>query len=294
MDEEVRKELNGFRISIESEYRQELNSMRDALIMKIETIELLRVERDTARRLALDVALEANNKRLDAMNEFRNSLTDQAVRMATKAEMTSAVVAIDSRIENNRVVSETRLSSEISPIVAKADVLNNKIEVLSKPNFVLAIGLMSLLATAMGGGWLIIGLKIETALNPVVIQQAADHSLLTSHADRVRSLETLTASSNQSDAAGRIDRLQLNDRMHQLEDRLATGKAMRDTQIAITNSKLIEVETQFCASDIVRNLMHVSDLRYMAMLWHTTFPTMVLPTDNSYYPKICNRAGAEQ
>lgn len=49
-----------------------------------------------------------------------------------------------------------------------------------------------------------------------------------------------------------------------------------------------EVETQFCASDIVRNLMHANDMRTTAMLWRKSFGTPY-PTDNPYYPTICNR-----
>jgi hypothetical protein len=51
---------------------------------------------------------------------------------------------------------------------------------------------------------------------------------------------------------------------------------------------LLEVETQFCAQDIVRNLMHANDLRDLSLLWQKTFETK-LPTDNVFYPTICNR-----
>ncbi len=52
---------------------------------------------------------------------------------------------------------------------------------------------------------------------------------------------------------------------------------------------LNEIETQFCGEDIVRNLMHANDMRVQSMLWAKTFPGSILPTDNSYYPNICNR-----
>jgi hypothetical protein len=51
---------------------------------------------------------------------------------------------------------------------------------------------------------------------------------------------------------------------------------------------LSEIETQFCASDIVRNLMHANDLRQVSLLWQKVF-NVPYPTNNAYYPTICNR-----
>jgi hypothetical protein len=74
---------------------------------------------------------------------------------------------------------------------------------------------------------------------------------------------------------GRIDRT--DDKITNIQDRL--------TKIEVTAN---EIETQFCAQDIVRNLMHATDLRTSSMLWEKTFGTK-MPTDNTYYPTICNR-----
>lgn len=52
---------------------------------------------------------------------------------------------------------------------------------------------------------------------------------------------------------------------------------------------LNEVETQFCADDQMRNVMHATDMRIQSMLWARSFPDSKLPTDNAYYPTICNR-----
>lgn len=71
---------------------------------------------------------------------------------------------------------------------------------------------------------------------------------------------------------------QLNER-----DTLARDKL---TELA---ASLTEIETQFCASDIVRNLMHANEMRVSAMLWSKLFDGQTYPTDNAYYPTICNR-----
>jgi LmbE family N-acetylglucosaminyl deacetylase len=80
-----------------------------------------------------------------------------------------------------------------------------------------------------------------------------------------------------------IARLELrNDRIEEV---------LRDAQSKVgqQTDALTEIETQFCASDIVRNLMHANDMRTIALLWQKTFPGSVMPTDNAYYPTICNR-----
>lgn len=51
---------------------------------------------------------------------------------------------------------------------------------------------------------------------------------------------------------------------------------------------LSEIETQFCAQDIVRNLMHANDMRQMSILWEKQFG-LPYPIGNAYYPTICNR-----
>jgi hypothetical protein len=61
------------------------------------------------------------------------------------------------------------------------------------------------------------------------------------------------------------------------------------TSNARIETSLTEVETQFCSSDVVRNLMHANDLRMLAMLWRKVFDGD-LPTANAYYPMVCNRS----
>lgn len=80
--------------------------------------------------------------------------------------------------------------------------------------------------------------------------------------------------------AGRVNGLQGDIRALQIQN----AQMERDQR---------EVETQFCASDIVRNLMHANDMRTTAMLWQKTFGSPY-PTNNPYYPTICNRPALGQ
>lgn len=77
-----------------------------------------------------------------------------------------------------------------------------------------------------------------------------------------------------------------------LEQRLAIAEELarhNQADLAVTTANLREVETQFCASDIVRNLMHANDLREISMLWRKTYG-VEYPVSNAYYPAVCNRA----
>lgn len=76
----------------------------------------------------------------------------------------------------------------------------------------------------------------------------------------------------------------LEKRIVALETRLAEN----DRQTYILERDQREIETQFCASDIVRNLMHANDLRQVALLWKKVYGEDY-PTNNAFYPQVCNR-----
>lgn len=71
-----------------------------------------------------------------------------------------------------------------------------------------------------------------------------------------------------------------------LASRVATVEAQDNgTKIAKIERDLIEIETQFCAEDSMRNLTHANDLRLLGMIWPKV-TGMDLPSANAYYPKI--------
>ncbi len=73
-----------------------------------------------------------------------------------------------------------------------------------------------------------------------------------------------------------------------LEQRVAVLEASNHSQeleLRVVCNDLVEVETQFRASDQVRNLMHVDSLRIEAMLWHKSF-NAEFPVSNAYLPTI--------
>jgi hypothetical protein len=69
-------------------------------------------------------------------------------------------------------------------------------------------------------------------------------------------------------------------------DRQEIGRLRLET--SAQKAALLEIETQFCEADHLRNLTHANDLRMFSMLWNKAFGQN-LPTDNAYYPTVCNR-----
>jgi hypothetical protein len=64
-----------------------------------------------------------------------------------------------------------------------------------------------------------------------------------------------------------------------------TDEVKTRTSIAAIERDLVEIETQFCAEDSMRNLMHANDLRFMGILWAKEFG-VELPTANAFYPQV--------
>lgn len=114
-------------------------------------------------------------------------------------------------------------------------------------------------------------------LSTVLTSSAAALALLVSLiAFFVKIANLETASINQQ---ARIDRI--DTAMNSGSDR---NSKTREDVVALQRD-LIEIETQECSQDNMRNLNHANDLRIMAMLWKKTFGDD-LPIANTFYPRI--------
>lgn len=130
------------------------------LALKLEHLEKFYNEKFKTTELAITVALQANNKRLDGMNEFRETLSDQANRMMTRVE----ALAVIQQVQDKSL-------AEIKP-------LHEKIAEIQKPNYTLYTGLASALVGICAGVWLIIGLKIDVANSPYITKLEAVNTQL--------------------------------------------------------------------------------------------------------------------
>lgn len=193
----------------------------------------------------------------------------------------------DERFRAQDEALRASFDAELKPLV-------EKLESMRRPNWPLMASVLSLFLIMVSGVWLIIGLKIDAVVIPFSIQQSSLSATVVANTERLRQVETVTAGSTSADVQSRTDRSQLNDRMRQVEATIGSNAQERRGQIQTINAKLVEIETQFCASDIVRNLTHASDMRITAILWHHAFPSTTMATDNALYPQICNRSTSAQ
>jgi hypothetical protein len=278
---------------IDPEIEREIGNLREQFKRDFAAYRELIEARNDARVEALKVALVANDKRLDVMNEIRGALSDQAIRMVTREESESATKVIEERVERNRVSIESRLEVMTRPLAERMEQnrvsVEARIESITRPKWSLMTALFSICIGLVGGAWVLAGLKFDSAVAPISLLAEQVKVQVAGDADRLRILETTSAGSLQADATSKSDRAQLNDRTRQLETQSANNVAERRAQYSTMAAKLIEIETQFCASDIVRNMINANDLRLLAMLWARAYPGEKYPTDNAYYPRVCNR-----
>ena len=77
----------------------------------------------------------------------------------------------------------------------------------------------------------------------------------------------------------------------EIDKELDQAKAkLADSTLRISSlrSALTEIETQFCAEDIIRNQAHEANQRLQSAMFEKIFGQRIA-TDNAYYPVICNR-----
>lgn len=261
---------------IDPETLREIANLRDYFQRELECYRELTNQRDETRLQALQIALATNDKRLDTMNEFRQALSDQSGRMITRQESETNINSVTDRIEQNRISVDSRF------------------ETITRPKWTLMASLFSIFLVVVGGAWVLTGLKVDAAVSPVGLLTEQIKIQANLDTERLRILETSTAGSSQADATSKTDRSQLNERLRLVEAQVATSSGERQSQYAVMAAKLVEIETQFCASDIVRNLMHAQDMRITSLMWSKQNPGQKMPTDNAYYPRICNRTSSSE
>lgn len=271
---------------MENEIDIKIKMLREHFETIIQAYEMRQDDRTKAEREALRIALVANEKRLDGMNEFRQALTDQANTMVTRREVdttrreseaaTLSLIAKDQQArENLHIKFDTEIKS-----------ISGRLEASGRPNWPLMASAVSLFLVMITGIWIVLGLKIDATLNPLSLNLQELKVGRAAGLERLNSLVNDVASSTQADTSSRADRSQLNDRMRIIE--VIQGKST-NTLVAM-DQKLVEVETQFCASDIVRNLNQSDNMRVLSLLWPKGFPGTTYPLTNTYYPQVCNRA----
>lgn len=284
--------------AVESSHQQQINDLErrgNERILQLQ--DTMRLERE-----AIDRRFEAANRFKETYNDSLNRLNTETLKRAEyDSRMSSFQEKIDFLGRTNWPLYSSFGGIAISMVVGLWVIIGLKIDATNQP-VVVALeqskitnesrdrsisDLRQEFARTNQGYDTDLGQKSRDISNLQQVTEAgkADRSQIN---DRLRRIETSASASQVADANSQTDRKQLNDRVHEIEGTISVNSADRKANEASIRASLVEVETQFCASDIVRNLMHANDLRVLSILWtHGKLGTY--PTDNSYYPMVCNR-----
>jgi DNA anti-recombination protein RmuC len=240
--------------------------------------------------------LQAEVVHLKERLEDRDKHNRELVTSTWSADQQSQQQTIDS-IKKRVDDLATEFGKDVTILREKLDTsmkgVEKQITDFGKTNWPLIVASLSVVMGILAGGWVIMGLFVQSATAPQTVALGQLLSTTSNLDNRLHLVENSTFASNAADSAGRSDREQLNGRLRTLEATVHEDSAQRRSEGAAITQKLTEVETQFCASDIVRNLITAADLRLFSMLWSNDFPGQHMPTDNAYYPRVCNRVASE-
>jgi archaellum component FlaC len=247
-----------------SDVALEIANLKERFDTLIAANERAHALRDRLQEEALRVATESNNSRLEHMNEFRGSLADQSARMITRTESEMARNVISAKAEELHASLVARFDAELRPV-------NAKLDEIGRPNWTLMIGLLSVSFVLITGIWLVIGLKIDATLAPVVLSTEQLKISAATNNERARSTENNALASTQADLTSRTDRAQLNERVRILEAAYQTGSADRRADTSTIKAQLVEIETQFKSMSDALNIQKDQTQQFFSMIWEKVF-----------------------
>ncbi len=261
-----------------SELRPELGTRVDDMAQKVATL---------VERREFDDATKALVERTESS------------RLGIESKFVALGVTFSDKLEQYRSARDLRTETDLAPIRAT-------LAQQGKPNWGLFASMAALSVAMISGAWLIVGLKIDNSVSPMTLSLESTKSQTAQNTERLHGIETATSGLVQTDGTSRTDRVQLNERVKQLEAvvppsaataaevgnlksqyALITDRLIQlRTQVGKQESALVEIETQFCGADNMRNLTHAYDMRFMSMVWSKVFAGEKIPTDNAFYPTI--------
>lgn len=252
--------------------RQELAAIRELIAERDRLYE----ERRQSDAIAREAANTALSHRLENLNGNQGSLRDLSTQMIPRREHDGQLAGLSDHIENTRLSFEAKLETKYEP-------LNAKVEALGRPNYTLVVAIIGVCFGMITGGWYVMNLQIINAISPLQLSVEQNKVAVASDDVRLRQLEGTQQARTQAIA----DIPNIRQQVTTLVDRLQTIRSENTKQAAA----LIEIETQFCNADHVRNLNLAQENRLFAMLWQKVYG-QEYPISNSFYPTICNRSGA--
>lgn len=180
------------------------------------------------------------------------------------------------------------IQRDIATLANSIQSLGSKMDERAKTNWpALAIAVTMFLSFIPMGGF-VMTTYTANAISPVANRTELNSQSIGQLNTNMHVVESMASASRQSDANSLTDRQQLNDRIAGLEKNLSSEVADRRSTSAAVKVSLVEIETQFCSSDTVRNVIRANDLRTFAVLWRKTMGEE-LPIGNAFYPTVCHR-----
>jgi hypothetical protein len=181
------------------------------------------------------------------------------------------------------VKSQTEfIQRDISKITTSIETLAAKLEERGKTNWPAVFAILPMIPMLAG----LLGMYVAYSISPVNAKLDLHESNIAHVVSDVTALSKLSQENALAAVGSRTDRADLNERVRLLQTGLATETLQRREAAAAMRVNLSEIETQFCSSDIVRNLMHANDLRNVSLLWQKV-NGVPYPIENAYYPTVC-------
>jgi hypothetical protein len=115
--------------------------MSEDLSLRLAVLEATLLERSVAQERALHIALAANEKRLDILNEWRQTYADLLTGTVSRTEVLNLV-----------------------------DGLRDRLDDLVKPDYLLWGVVIAAVLGLAGGVWMGIGMKVDSAVAPLALQ----------------------------------------------------------------------------------------------------------------------------
>lgn len=216
--------------------------------------------KDTLEYRALVAAMSGLDKRLDSMNEFRGTISDLVSKSMSRLE-----------IEARFAATEAKIGAEVGPVAAKVDGL-------AQTNWPLLGTFVTIAFTALFGLWVIIGLKIDAASQPLSLQVSANQVAAQQIMARLTLVEGSSVLSVAADSQSRADRAQLNARLTTVEQEAQANAGTVHSNAETTAARLVEIETQFRGASNVLNLQLDHAEQLMGMVWQKAMGTALPPT----------------
>jgi hypothetical protein len=249
---------------------------------------------------AIAVALVAADKRLDLLNESKRTVEGLTAnitnRMMPREELETRFAAIAKEQIAARDAAWARVEAHVAPFVEKLDRIG-------RPNVGLMISMGLLGISLFSGLWFVLGLQINDRSTPLALEietlktQAAAREANLGTITTARNAEILALNGTISRVSEQIELLRQSDatlhaeydtsvkELTELNQSVAAGRAARGVQDAVTQQKMVEIETQFRTYATVINLMKDDTHQMIGVLWSKVFPGIALP-DKSYRPAM--------